>query len=320
MNKEKISVLIPCYNEESVVRETYNRLKKVMTENQYVYHELIFINDGSRDKTLEVLSVLSKSDSMVKVISFSRNFGHEPAVSAGLNNTTGDLIFIIDADLQDPPELFPAMIDLYRNESADMVYGVRKERKGDSFSKKITAKAFYRLLHWLSDVNLPVDAGNFRLINRRILIEYRNLHEKNKYTRGLMSWIGFKQVPFLYERDPRFSGYTKYNYNRMLTLASTAIFYFSKKPLMLAINLGFLSVMAGLIFSGYIFWGKLTNSVPGWASTLLIIIFFGGIQLITIGVLGLYMGNIFDEVKGRPEYIVEKKINFEEESSGKNYL
>lgn len=320
MNPGKISVVIPCYNEESVVRETYNRLKKVMTENKYTQHELIFINDGSRDKTFGILSNISKNDQTVKVISFSRNFGHEPAVSAGLNNSTGDLTFIIDADLQDPPELFPSMIDLCHKESADMVYGVRKERKGDSFSKKMTAKAFYRILHWLSDVNLPVDAGNFRLLNRRILTEYRNLHEKNKYARGLMSWIGFKQIPYIYERDPRFSGSTKYNYKRMLNLASTAIFYFSKKPLMLAINLGFISVLAGLIFSGYIFWGKLTNSVPGWASTLLIIIFFGGIQLITIGVLGLYIGNIFDEVKGRPEYIIEQIINLEEEPSGKNSI
>lgn len=320
MNKEKISVVIPCFNEEAVVNETYHRLKKVMETNEYDLYELVFINDGSWDKTLEILTEISNSDESVKIISFSRNFGHEPAVSAGLNNTTGDLIFIIDADLQDPPELFPAMIDLYRKESADMVYGVRKDRKGDSFSKKITAKAFYRILHWLSDVNLPVDAGNFRLLNQKILSEYRKLQEKNKYARGLMSWIGFKQVPFLYERDSRFSGSTKYNYKRMMGLASTAIFYFSKKPLMLAINLGFLSVIAGLIFSAYIFWGKLTTSVPGWASTLLIIIFFGGVQLITIGVLGLYIGNIFDEVKGRPEYIIEQKINFEEEASGKKSI
>jgi dolichol-phosphate mannosyltransferase len=311
MTNKMISVVVPCYNEEAVILETYNHLKKVMKENNFESYELIFINDGSKDRTFSILLDTASQDSTVKLISFSRNFGHEPAVTAGLDYTTGDLIFIIDADLQDPPELFPTMIDLYNKESADIVYGVRKERKGESFLKKFTAKTFYRTLNYLSDVNLPKDAGNFRLMNKRIVLEYRKLHEKNKYARGLISWIGFKQVPFAYERQPRFSGSSKYNYSRMVHLASTAIFYFSKKPLLLAINLGFFCVLASIIFSIYVFWGKMTSSLPGWASTLLIIIFFGGIQLLTIGILGIYMGNIFDEVKNRPEYIIDRTINIE---------
>jgi len=311
MENEKISVVVPCFNEELVIFETYTRLVKVMTENHYPTYEFIFINDGSRDKTLHMLTELSSRDEAVKVISFSRNFGHEAAVTAGLNHTTGDLVFIIDADLQDPPELFPEMISLLKKEKADMVYGVRHMRKGETFLKKLTSKAFYRIMNFLSDVNIPKDVGDFRLINRRLVSEYRKLTEKNKFTRGLISWLGFKQVPFLYERQSRFSGSSKYNYSRLLRLATTAIFYFSKKPLLLAINLGFFCVLGSILFSAYVFWGKFTSPLPGWASTLLIIIFFGGIQLLTVGVLGIYIGNIFDEVKNRPEYIVDKMINID---------
>ena len=311
MENEKISVVIPCFNEESVIFETYTRLVKVMIENHYQSYEFIFVNDGSNDKTFQILSEIAFNDKSTKIISFSRNFGHEPAVTAGLDHTTGELIFIIDADLQDPPELFPDMISLFRQESADIVYGVRQERKGESFFKKNSSKIFYRILNLLSDVKLPKDAGDFRLMNQRIVLEYRKLHEKNKYTRGLISWIGFKQVPFLFERQPRFSGSTKYNYSRLMHLATTAIFYFSKKPLLIAINLGFICVLASIVFSAYVFWGKFTAPLPGWASTLLIIIFFGGIQLLTVGVLGIYIGNIFDEVKNRPEYIIDQTINME---------
>jgi glycosyltransferase involved in cell wall biosynthesis len=310
MKSEKISIVIPCYNESDVVSETYWHIKKILDSESLQNYELIFVDDGSLDPTFKILNDLSIKDRSVKIISFSRNFGHEAAVTAGLNNTDGDLIFILDADLQDPPELMPDMIKILKNENADMVYGVRKVRKGETFFKKTSSKFFYRLLNYFSDVKLPLDTGDFRLINQKIVMEYRKLNEKNKYTRGLISWIGFKQVPMFYERQPRFSGTTKYNFRRLSRLASNAIFYFSKKPLMLAINLGFLSVIFCLLFSIYVFWGKFVKPLPGWASTLLIIIFFGGIQLLTIGVLGLYLGNIFDEVKNRPEYIIDKKINF----------
>lgn len=316
MENDKISIIVPCYNESDVVSETYMHIKKILKYANLLNHELIFIDDGSLDPTFRILYELSVVDLTVKIISFSRNFGHEAAVTAGLNNTSGDLIFILDADLQDPPELIPEMIEILKKENADMVYGVRKVRKGETFFKKTTSKLFYRLLNYFSDVKLPLDTGDFRLVNRKIVTEYRKLNEKNKYTRGLISWIGFKQVPIFYERQPRFSGTTKYNFKRLSRLASNAIFYFSKKPLMLAINLGFLSVIFCLVFSIYVFWGKFVKPLPGWASTLLIIIFFGGIQLLTIGVLGLYLGNIFDEVKNRPEYIIDKKINFTDEING----
>lgn len=314
MENELLSIVVPCYNEESVIEETYRHLKKVMQENLYRDYEFIFVDDGSQDATYSLLFNLANLDTCLKILSFSRNFGHEAAVTAGLNFASGDLVVILDADLQDPPELIPLMIELYKKEKADMVYGVRKIRKGETFIKKITSKWFYRILNFLSDVKLPLDTGDFRLMSKKIVHEYRKLKEKNKYTRGLISWVGFKQVPFYYERQPRFSGNTKYNVRKLSALASNAIFYFSKKPLTLAMNLGFFSVLFCLFFSIYVFWGKFVKPLPGWASTLLIIIFFGGIQLLTIGVLGLYLGNIFDEVKNRPEYIISQFVNMNNEN------
>lgn len=306
-----LSVIIPCYNEELVVHETYERLSEIVKKTELDY-ELIFINDGSFDKTFSILYELAQIDTSVKVINFSRNFGHQCAVTAGINNCSGDLAVIIDADLQDPPEVILDMLDIQKKENANVVYGVRKKREGESWFKLITAKYFYRTLNKLSDVKFPIDTGDFRLIDRKIINEFNHLHEKNKYIRGLISWMGYKQVPCYYERKERFAGETKYPLKKMLKFATTGLLAFSKKPLKVAIWTGLASVIIGLIYALVILIFKIlypSSYVVGWTSIIFIIIFFGGIQLLTIGILGEYIGNLFDEAKDRPEYIINEKIN-----------
>ncbi len=312
----KVSVIIPCYNEEEVIEKTYLRLKDVISKSKIEDYELIFVNDGSHDRTLDLLMEFAESNKNVKIISFSRNFGHQSAVSAGINECSGDVAVIIDADLQDPPELIPEMIDLHLREKASVVYGVRRERKGEGIIKNFTAKAFYRILNYLSEVRIPLDTGDFRLIDKKVIDTFKNLPERNKFIRGMISWIGFKQIPFYYSRDPRLAGKTKYPFYKMIRFALIGIFYFSKKPLKLAISLGFFSIVIGIflcIYTFIVYFSGIIKTVPGWASIIITIIFFGGVQLLTIGVLGEYIGNIFDEVKKRPEYIVERKINFEKD-------
>ncbi len=310
-----ISVIIPCFNEEKVIEKTYERLKDVFKNNEISDYEFLFVNDGSKDNTLNILKNISKIDRNVKVLSFSRNFGHQCAVSAGINECKGDLAIIIDADLQDPPELIPELIKVYEKERANVIYCVRKERKGETFFKKFTASMFYKVLNMLSEVDIPLNTGDFRLIDRKVIDTFKKMPERNKFIRGMISWIGFKQIPFYYVREERFAGETKYPFKKMIKFAFTGIFYFSKKPLKLSLNLGFFSILIGLFLSIYVIVARfsgLISTVPGWASIIISVIFFGGIQLFTIGVLGEYIGNIFDEVKKRPEYIIEQRINFEE--------
>jgi len=312
MNKS-LSIIVPCFNEEEVIIETYKRIKSVLLNLEFK-SEIIFINDGSTDGTERLLSELSKTDTQIKVISFSRNFGHQKAVTAGLNHCSSDLAVIIDADLQDPPELIPDMIKTMDNSKAQVVYCVRKSRKGEGLFKKLSAKAFYRLLNFLSEVKLPVDTGDFRLIDKSIIREFNQMHEKGKYIRGLVSWIGFKQVPFYYEREARFAGETKYPFSKMIKLATTSLLYFSTKPLKIATAFGFVSVAISLILAVWSVLGKImgyTHANSGWTSLFVLIIFFGGVQLLTIGIVGSYIGNLFDEIKNRPEYIIDKKENFE---------
>lgn len=311
-----LSVIVPCFNEEEVIRESYRRIRDVLTTLNFT-SEIIFINDGSRDKTEEILSEIVESDSDAKLLSFSRNFGHQVAVTAGINNCTGDMAVIIDADLQDPPELIPDMIKTLNENDAQVVYCVRKERKGESFFKKITAKLFYRFINFLSEVRLPVDTGDFRLIDKSIIREFQQMHEKGKYIRGLVAWMGFKQVPFYYEREPRFAGETKYPFSKMLKLATTSLLYFSTKPLRIATSLGFISVLIALVLGVWSILGKIfgfTHADSGWTSLFILIIFFGGVQLLTIGIVGAYVGNLFEETKNRPEYIIKEKKNFEEKT------
>jgi polyisoprenyl-phosphate glycosyltransferase len=308
----KLSIIIPCYNEEEVINETHRRLKEMLRSNKLSRHELIYVNDGSSDATIDILESIAKKDRSVKILSFSRNFGHQSAVTAGIHHCTGDLAVLIDADLQDPPGLIPDMIALQKKEKCNVVYGLRKVRKGESIFKRITALLFYRLLDKLSDVRIPLDTGDFRLIDRKVITAFTSLKEKNKYIRGLISWIGFRQVPIQYVRDERFAGTTKYPLFKMLKFARNGMLSFSKKPLKIATMFGFISVGLGLLLAAYAViahYNQNLGTVSGWTSIIIAVIFFGGVQLLTVGVLGEYVGAVFDEVKNRPEYIIERAIN-----------
>jgi len=306
-----LSIIVPCFNEESVIAIMYARLKKVLSEMN-ISGRIIFINDGSKDKTKEILSGIAAEDPVVQVIHFSRNFGHQKAVAAGIHHCQSDLAIIIDADLQDPPELIPELIAIQKEEQANVVYCVRKNREGESKLKLWSAKLFYRLLNIFSEVSFPLDTGDFRLIDSNVIREFNRFKEKGKYIRGLISWIGFKQIPFYYERDARFAGETKYPLKKMIALGLTTLLYFSKKPLLVAISLGFVAVLFGIFMALWYMFGKIfgyINTESGWTSIMITIIFFGGIQLLTVGVLGQYIGILFDEVKDRPEYIIDKIEN-----------
>jgi dolichol-phosphate mannosyltransferase len=306
-----VSAVVPCFNEEDVIESTYLRLKNIFYKIKNIHHEIIFVNDGSVDNTLQIITKISNNDLNVKIIDFARNFGQEAATSAGINNCNSDIAIILDADLQDPPEIIPEMIKLYLDHNCNVVYGVRKGREGETFLKKITSKFFYRIINYLSDIKYPVDTGNFRLIDKSVIEAFKKLPEKNKYVRGLISWVGFVQIPIYYKRDARKNGETKYNYKKSIRLALDAIFYSSKKPLLFVQKLGFCSVIVSLLLIVYVLISKFVSPWPGWTSIMIVIIFFGGVQLITIGIVGEYIGSIFDEVKNRPQYIINKKINFD---------
>ena len=310
---ETLSVIVPCYNEEAVIIESYRRLKSVLDGITNFKSEIIFVNDGSRDRTAQILSDIAANDKQVKVLHFSRNFGHQPAVTAGIHYCTSDLAVIIDADLQDPPQIIPQLIETLKSEQANVVYCVREKRNGESFFKKLTAQMFYRSMNYLSEVTIPLDTGDFRLIDRQVMNEFKKFREKGKYIRGIISWIGFKQVPFKYQREARFAGETKYPVRKMIHFAATAMLYFSKKPLKLATGLGFITVMIGVVYALWSLIGKIvgfSHALSGWSSIIILIVFFGGVQLLTVGVLGQYIGILFDEIKDRPEYIVEKEENW----------
>lgn len=311
---KKLSIVIPMYYEEEVVNECYNRLEKVMKEVEGYDYEIIFVNDGSKDKTLEILENISKKDSNVRIISFSRNFGHQAAVTAGIKYVTGDAIVIIDADLQDPPELIPEMLKLWEHGN-EVIYGKRKTRKGESKFKLLTAKMFYKTLNALSDVEIPKDTGDFRLVDRKVIDVVNSMPEHNKFLRGLFSWVGFKQTAYEYERKERFAGKTKYPLKKMLKLAGDGIISFSTKPLKLVGGLGIISIVISLIILiyslvSYIF--ELNNLTPGWTSIMVAITLFSGVQLLSIWVISEYIARIYDETKNRPQYIIDRTINIEE--------
>ncbi|MDR2774928.1 MAG: glycosyltransferase family 2 protein [Tannerella sp.] len=308
----KLSLIIPCYNEDVVIVESYKRTRSVL-DTLLCDTEIIYINDGSSDNTYHLLNEIAAGDKRVKVLHFSRNFGHQPAVSAGIHHCDADWAVIMDADLQDPPELIPEILELCEREKANVVYCVRKSRDKESFFKRMSAKFFYRFINRMSEVKFPLDTGDFRLIDRKIMDQFCRLREHGKYIRGLVTWMGFTQVPFYYERKARFAGETKYPFSKMIKFASTALLYFSKKPLLIAIGLGFFAFIVGIILAVWSTLGKIygfSNAEIGWTSIMTVVVFFGGIQLLTIGVLGQYIGVLFDEIKDRPEYIIDKKTGF----------
>ena len=313
---KKISVVIPMYYEEEVARECYEKVSNVLKNLGEKYdYEIIFVNDGSKDKTLEILEGIAKVDRKAKIISFSRNFGHQAAVTAGLKEVSGDAIVIIDADLQDPPELIPQMLELWE-QGNEVIYGKRKTRKGESAFKLLTAKMFYKTLNALSDVEIPKDTGDFRLVDRKVVDVINSLPEHNKFLRGLFSWVGFKQEAYEYERQERFAGKTKYPLKKMLKLASDGIISFSTKPLKLVGALGIISIIISIVLLvyaliSYIF--KLNQLSAGWTSIIVAVTFFAGVQLLSLWIISEYIGRIYDESKGRPQYIVDKKINFDED-------
>lgn len=310
----KISVVIPMYYEEEVAHLCYDRVSTVLKSlsDKYEY-EIIFVNDGSKDKTLKILKDIANNDKCVKVISFSRNFGHQAAVTAGIKYITGDAIVIMDADLQDPPELIPDMLKLWE-EGNEVIYGKRKTRKGESAFKLLTAKMFYTFLNSMSEVEIPKNTGDFRLVDRKVIDVINSLPEHNKFLRGLFSWVGFEQKAFLYDRPERKLGTTKYPFKKMFKLASDGILSFSTKPMKIVGGLGVISILfsiAVLIYSLCSYFGQWNNLTPGWTSIMVCITFFAGVQLLSLWVLSEYISRIYDESKGRPEYIIKEKINID---------
>jgi glycosyltransferase involved in cell wall biosynthesis len=305
--KKTISILIPAYNEAEVLRHLYERLNKLAGETPNYNFEFLFVNDGSRDQTLEIVKRFAAKDSRIAYVNLSRNFGKETAMIAGLDHVTGDATVIIDADLQDPPELIPEMIK-YWEEGYDDVYARRSSRQGESWFKKATSTAFYRVLQKSTRIPIQQDTGDFRLLDRRCVEALRQLRESQRYTKGMFSWIGYKKKEITYDRDPRFAGETKWNYLRLLDLAVEGIVSFTTAPLRWSTILGLLTSLAAFIYIIYLlirpFFGVSTGE--GYSSIMAVVLFLGGIQLLSLGIIGEYIARIFSESKQRPLYFVEE--------------
>ena len=299
------SIIVPVYNEEKVINEAFKRIKSVMDTVSAEY-EMIFIDDGSKDTTKSILKNLTKENKKAKAIFLSRNFGHQAAISAGLDYCSGQAVVIIDADMQDPPEIIPEMIKKWK-EGYDVVYGKRISRKGENSLKKITAKLFYILLNMLTKENIPEDVGDFKLIDRKVANALKKIHEKNRYLRGIISWLGFKQGEMEYERKERYAGETKYTTSKMIKLSMDAITSFSYAPLKIATYIGFfISGISFLYLIVVIYQKVFTNTtIKGWASITAVNLFFNGIVLVILGIFGEYIGRIYDEANNRPIYIVD---------------
>lgn len=307
MKNGTLSLVIPVYYEEDVLRESFARMDAAMKQTGYDY-EIIYVNDGSRDGTMKILRELAAEAPYVKVLSFSRNFGHQLAVTCGMDAAKGDALIIIDVDLQDPPELIPEMVRLWEN-GADIVYGKRTKREGETLFKKLTAAAYYRLLSWMSAYPIPLDTGDFRLIGRNVADCFLAMREHNRFLRGMSAWMGYEAVPIEYERQERAAGKTKYTLKKMLRLASDGITGFSDKPLTLPLGFGIgLCAIAGLGLVALIVLAC-TTGVAGWLWAADGIVLVQGITLCFMGLQGMYLGRIYDEAKARPLYIVAERLN-----------
>ncbi len=308
MNNFLLSIVVPVYNEEQNINPLIKRLIPVLKNYQY---EIIFVDDGSSDKTPEIIKQQSIKNKSIKLISFLRNFGHQMALMAGYENTQGDCVITIDADLQDPPEIIPEMISKWQG-GVKIVYAKRNERQGENLFKKLTATVFYQLINFLSDTVIPQEVGDFRLLDKQVVNFLNNLQEKPSFLRGLVSWGGFSTEFVYFKRDKRFAGQTHYGFFKMLNFALEGITSFSVKPLRIATYFGFLSGIFGFLGIIYELIRKAISPqsfVIGWAGLFTAIMFIGGIQLITIGIIGEYIGKIYQEVQKRPKFLIKEKIN-----------
>lgn len=307
MTKKKISILIPAYNEQEVLRHLYERLNKLAGENTNYNFEFLFINDGSRDNTLEMIKTYAKEDDRIAYVNLSRNFGKEIAMIAGLDHVTGDATVIIDADLQDPPELIPMMIS-YWEEGFDDVYARRKSRAGESWFKKITSEFYYKLLQKSTSIPIQQDTGDFRLLDKRCVEALRLFRESQRNAKGMFSWIGYKKKEIMYDRDPRAAGETKWNYAKLTNLAIDGITSFTTAPLRLSSIMGALVSFAAFVYIVYLVirTALYGSDLAGYPSMMAVILFLGGVQLLSLGIIGEYIGRIFNETKNRPLYLVEQ--------------
>ena len=308
---ETLAIIIPCYNEQEALPLFYKEASKVLEKLNYDY-KLLLINDGSKDNTLSIMKSIAKKDEHVKYLSFSRNFGKEAAMYAGFCNANADYVCVMDADMQDPPEVILEMINLWE-QGNEVIYAKRKKRDGETAFKLFTAKMFYKILNGLSEVDIPKDTGDFRLADRKVIDVINSLPEHNKFLRGLFSWVGFKQVPLEYERKERYAGKTKYTLKKMLKLASDGIVGFSTKPFKIFGGLGVTLILISilLLIYGIVAYVAKLPIIKGWTSIMVTITLLSGIQLTAIWVISEYIGRIYDESKNRPQYIIDKKINIE---------
>ena len=306
-----LSIVVPCYNEKAVLFELHGRLVVTLEHLEDVSFEIIYTDDGSRDQTPDILRQLQSGDSRARVVTLSRNFGHQIAVSAGLEHASGDAVVIIDADLQDPPEVIPEMLERWRD-GYQVVYGLRARRAGETLFKRWTARVFYRLINILSEIEIPLDVGDFRLLDRKVVDVLLTMPERDRFLRGMVSWIGFKQVAVIYDRAARSAGKSKYPLMKMLRFALDSVISFSFVPLRLAIWVGFGAIAASFAGIVYALVIRLytTDWVRGWTSIFTAVLFLGGIQLITLGIVGEYVGRIYAEVKLRPLYVVQERLGF----------
>jgi dolichol-phosphate mannosyltransferase len=316
MDSVKYSIVIPLYNEESGLAVLVERLQEIMAQFDGPA-EVVLVDDGSKDGTYQLALAASARDHRFKLIQFSRNFGHQVAITAGMDAAAGDAVIIMDADLQDPPHVVLQMIEKWK-EGYEVVYGLREHRQGERLFKTATASVFYGLLHRIADIDTPVDVGDFRLVDRKALNAFLQLRENNRYVRGMFSWVGFKQTGVPYVREERFSGQTHYTLSKMVKLASNGIMGFSTAPLRLALNTGLFLAVASVVYGVVAVVLKFAgvNLVPGYASLLFAITFLSGIQLAVLGTVGLYVGRIYDEARQRPLYIVRESHGFAEKREG----
>ena len=305
--KKLISILIPAYNEQEVLEMLFERLEKLANDNEKYDFEFFFVNDGSRDNTYEIIKQQSEHDKRVAYINLSRNFGKETAMLAGFDHVRGDAMVIIDADLQDPPELIPQMIAFWE-QGYDDVFARRKSRAGESWLKKKTSQWYYKILQNSTRIPIQIDTGDFRLLDRRCVEALKQFRESERYTKGMYSWIGYKKKEILYDRDPRAAGVTKWNYSKLVNLAIDGITSFTTAPLRITTYIGTLVSLIAFVYIAYLLVRPLFGvpTVPGYASTLAVILFLGGVQLLSLGIIGEYIGRIFNESKQRPLYFIEE--------------